>query len=187
MSATIFSAYLGLGSNLAGVDSVSRRTLNSKQWLEFTVDYLRQHASITTLNQSEIFTSNPMGPQDQPVYANTCVRIETSLVAEELLDLTQSIEARAGRERKRHWGERALDLDILNHIPLYNHNNMEFLQRLKKNALMPIIQSERLTLPHPQLHLRDFVLLPLQQVIREDWSLDINALLNAVEQRFIQN
>jgi 2-amino-4-hydroxy-6-hydroxymethyldihydropteridine diphosphokinase len=90
-----------------------------------------------------------MGPQDQPDYMNAVVAIETSLSPLDLLDQLQSIENTAGRVRKENrWGARVLDLDIL----LYDQQ---------------LINTERLTIPHYGMKLREFVLLPLAEIANE--------------------
>ena len=87
-----------------------------------------------------------MGPQDQDDYINAVVAIETQLPALALLDALQLIENEAGRVRKdNRWGARILDCDIL----LYGNETIE---------------NERLTVPHYGMKLREFVLLPLQEI-----------------------
>jgi len=100
-----------------------------------------------------------MGPQDQPDYLNTVASFQTALEAEELLDLLQSLENRAGRVRKQHWGPRTLDLDLL----LYGNT---------------FIQSERLTVPHPGLREREFVVIPLAELAPDLILPDGTALQN---------
>ena len=91
---------------------------------------------------SSFYQSKPLGPQDQPDYVNAVACLETSLA---LLDELQRIEHEQGRIRLRRWGERTLDLDIL----LYADH---------------IIQSERLTVPHYDMHQREFVIIPLVEI-----------------------
>ncbi|MBV6541549.1 2-amino-4-hydroxy-6-hydroxymethyldihydropteridine diphosphokinase [Ursidibacter maritimus] len=94
------------------------------------------------LSVSPFYGSKPLGPQDQPDYVNAVVKFDTDLTAIELLDKLQSIENEQGRVRLRRWGERTLDLDIL----LYDAQQ---------------IQTERLTVPHYDMHNREFVIVPL--------------------------
>lgn len=91
---------------------------------------------------SPFYGSKPLGPQDQPDYVNAVAKFETDLTAVGLLDALQSLENAQGRVRLRHWGERTLDLDIL----LYGHQQ---------------IRTERLTVPHYDMHNREFVIVPL--------------------------
>ena len=94
---------------------------------------------------SSLYQSPPMGPPDQPDYVNAVLSLETALTPHQLLDLLQSIEQLHGRERKRHWGERTLDLDIL----LYGEQTLN---------------DARLKIPHPGMLERAFVLYPLAEI-----------------------
>ncbi len=95
---------------------------------------------------SSLYTSKPMGPSDQPDYVNAVASIDTELEPLDLLDHTQRIELEFGRERKKErWGPRTLDLDIL----LYGDLQLD---------------SERLTVPHYGMKVREFVLYPLAEI-----------------------
>lgn len=128
-------AYLGLGANLN----------QPVQQLNQAVLALRAHPMIQSVRVSSYYTSTPMGPQDQPDYVNAVIECHTELLPLALLDVCQSIEQAQFRERKRHWGERTLDIDILS----------------MGNCVM---QTERLTLPHPGIAQRDFVVLPWREL-----------------------
>lgn len=91
---------------------------------------------------SPFYGSKPLGPQDQPDYVNAVVKLDTDLAPLALLDKLQQIEQDQGRVRLRRWGERTLDLDML----LYGDQQ---------------ITSERLTVPHYDMHRREFVIVPL--------------------------
>lgn len=91
---------------------------------------------------SPFYGSKPLGPQDQPDYVNAVAKFETDLTAIALLNALQNIENEQGRVRLRRWGERTLDLDML----LYGNQQ---------------IQTERLTVPHYDMHNREFVIVPL--------------------------
>ncbi|QIW14933.1 2-amino-4-hydroxy-6-hydroxymethyldihydropteridine diphosphokinase [Pasteurellaceae bacterium RH1A] len=91
---------------------------------------------------SPIYGSKPLGPQDQPDYVNAVAKFDTDLAPLELLDFLQAIENEQGRVRLHRWGERTLDLDIL----LYGDQQ---------------IASDRLTVPHYDMHNREFVIVPL--------------------------
>lgn len=132
------AVYIGLGSNI-------------KQ------PYLQIKNAITALNdlpETEVITdsgyykSRPMGPEDQPDYINAVVKLETTMSAVKLLKHCQLIEKLQGRVKKRHWGERTIDLDIL----LYMDQQIE---------------AENLTVPHPGIWQRDFVYLPLLKLNSE--------------------
>ncbi len=83
--------------------------------------------------------------QTQADYCNAVALIETELEPLELLEQLQQIEQAQGRVRKKHWGPRSIDLDIL----LYGEQ---------------VMHHERLTVPHPGMHQREFVLYPLQRI-----------------------
>jgi 2-amino-4-hydroxy-6-hydroxymethyldihydropteridine diphosphokinase len=126
--------YIGLGSNLG--DSIT--TLRS------ALSTLRQYPVIQDLRVSRLYYSKPVGPQDQPNYWNAAACFSTSLAPLILLDLLLQIEKDHGRDRTQQirWGARTLDLDIL----LYDHL---------------VVASTRLTIPHPYLTSRAFVVCPL--------------------------
>ncbi|MBV1913276.1 MAG: 2-amino-4-hydroxy-6-hydroxymethyldihydropteridine diphosphokinase [Cycloclasticus sp.] len=126
-------AYIGLGSNLA----------NPVQHILSAIDDIRAMENCSLKLISRLYETPPVGPQDQPNYINAAVKISTSLKPYELLATLQTIENQHGRTRETgRWGARTLDLDIL----LYDS----------------IISNDpTLTLPHPELHNRAFVLYPL--------------------------
>lgn len=127
--------FLGLGSNLH----------HPQQQLQQAILWLDSHPELSVTLKSKFYHSRPLGPQDQPDFVNAVVAITTSLSPLALLDVTQACEAQMGRVKKRHWGERLIDIDIL----LYEQQ---------------VFNSERLQIPHPQMQFRDFVLLPLHEV-----------------------
>jgi len=125
-------AYIGLGSNLS----------DPQMQLEQALSALAALPACRHLKASSFYRSRPMGPQDQPQYINAVASLETDLEPEALLDTLQAIENEQGRLRDEHWGPRTLDLDIL----LYGAE---------------LMNSARLTIPHPGLAEREFVLYPL--------------------------
>ena len=127
--------YVGVGSNLH--DPLEQATQ--------AIQELSAHRHLRNLIASPLYQSKPVGPQDQPDYINAVVRIETQLGPHDVLDLLQALEQGHGRIRKRHWGERSLDLDLL----LYG------------NAF---IRTPRLTVPHTYMLERGFVLYPLADI-----------------------
>lgn len=128
-------AWIGLGSNLE----------DSKNHLTQAMDELGQSPGIQVEARSRFYRSAPVGYLDQPDFINAVIRVDTTLTAEALLDILQAIENHHGRERSFQNAPRTLDLDLL----LYGD------QTLKTN---------RLELPHPRMHERAFVLLPLQEL-----------------------
>ena len=127
--------YLGIGSNLG----------DKRGYLNMAVEELGKDESISSLKVSEYIETEPYGPVEQPDFLNGVVEIETTLEPMELLTIIHDIEQEAGRERIIHWGPRTLDIDIL----LYDDR---------------IINTSDLTIPHPEMHKRDFVLKPLVEI-----------------------
>lgn len=133
------TAWIGLGSNLDDPVAQVSRALDALAGIEQT--YL--------LQASSLYASPPMGPPDQPEYVNAVAGLLTTLTPDALLDALQAIEQAHGRVRTgERWGPRTLDLDLL----LYDDLQLE---------------TGRLTLPHPGLHERAFVLHPLAEVAPE--------------------
>ena len=128
-------AYIGLGSNLE---------MPAEQIKSALVD-LNALPETALRKTSSLYSSPPMGPQDQPDYINAVALLETALKPHDLLDQLQKIEQQHGRLRKRHWGERTLDLDIL----LYDAQ---------------MIEDELLSVPHPGLTQRAVVIYPLLEI-----------------------
>ncbi|MDX1303895.1 2-amino-4-hydroxy-6-hydroxymethyldihydropteridine diphosphokinase [Photobacterium sp.] len=129
-------AYIAIGSNLD--DPVAKA--NS------AITALKQTPDIEVVAVSSLYSSTPMGPQNQPDYINAVVAIDTSLSPLNLLDKTQAIELTHGRVRKdERWGPRTLDLDIILYGDLVHH-------------------CERLTVPHYGMKVREFVLYPLAEI-----------------------
>lgn len=127
--------YIGLGANLD----------QPQQQLEQALRELARLPNVALVAQSSLYHSKPVGPQDQPDYVNAVAAIETDLEPLALLDALQQLEQDHGRIRKRHWGERTLDLDII----------------LIDDC---VIDSERLKVPHPFAQQRSFVLYPLAEI-----------------------
>ncbi|WNC68240.1 2-amino-4-hydroxy-6-hydroxymethyldihydropteridine diphosphokinase [Thalassotalea nanhaiensis] len=128
--------YIGLGSNLDDPDVQ----------IEQAVIQLGQLTKTKFVAVSSLYSSKPMGPQDQPDYMNAVACIDTMLTPIELLDQLQAIELSFGRIRKdERWGARVLDLDIL----LFGDQ---------------VINNERLTIPHYGMKVREFVIYPLAEL-----------------------
>jgi len=136
MQMKMITTYIGVGSNLS--DPIKQ--------VKLAIDALHKVKNSQVSAISSIYGSKPMGPQDQPDYINAVVELQTTLSPLALLDALQAIENKAGRVRKENrWGARILDLDIL----LFGDQ---------------IIENERLTIPHYGMKVREFVLLPLQEI-----------------------
>lgn len=95
---------------------------------------------------SNIYNTEPWGKKDQADYLNAAVKVFTKLEPHKILDLTREIEVEAGSSHKEKWGKRILDIDLL------------FLDD-------KIIDEERLKVPHPFIHKRNFVLVPLMDIL----------------------
>ena len=128
-------AYVGLGSNLG----------DSRQQLLDAMDALAGFPGTQLVARSPLYLTPPWGVLDQPPFVNAVVLLETSLSPHRLLDALLEVEADAGRVRAERNGPRTLDLDVL-HIDGVRLDDVG------------------LTLPHPRLAERAFVLLPLDDI-----------------------
>lgn len=131
-------AALGLGSNMGDRAGHLTRAVEALSLLD----------GIEVGPISSIWETAPWGIEDQPHFLNACVLIETILPPLDLLDACLAIERAHGRERSQRWGPRTLDIDIL----FYGDAQ---------------IKGDRLTLPHPRLTDRSFVLAPLAEIVPE--------------------
>jgi len=131
-------AYVGIGSNL---DDPRRQVLNAFSDLD-SLPHTR------VVKKSSLYRTAPMGHADQPDFINAVAQLETGLPAERLLAELQALEQRHGRKRSFPNAPRTLDLDVL----LYGNAR---------------IQSDTLTVPHPRMHERAFVLKPLLEIAPE--------------------
>jgi len=131
-------AFIALGTN------IEPRETHFIKALELLTD----HDKLRIEKISSIYETDPVGYEDQADFLNMVVSVETEFSAEELLVYCQSVENELGRERSIRFGPRTIDLDIL----LYNHEN---------------IKMDRLEIPHPRMHERAFVLVPLGEVAPE--------------------
>ena len=131
------TAYVALGSNLGDREENLRNALKHLEENEVRV------VKVSTFIETE-----PYGVTDQPGFVNAVCQVETEIAPLELLRLLLKIELEMGRVRIRRWGERNIDLDLL----------------LYEDAC---VVSDELTLPHPDMQNRDFVLLPLAEIAGE--------------------
>lgn len=130
-------AFLSLGSNKG--DRLSH--------IQQAVNFLSQDNSIEVRATSSFYETEPWGKKDQPWFVNAVIAIRTDLSPVELLRVCQNIEATLGRNRtnEEHWGERAIDIDILFYDDL-------------------IFSNEILTIPHKYVHKRAFALVPMLEI-----------------------
>ncbi|WP_342641898.1 2-amino-4-hydroxy-6-hydroxymethyldihydropteridine diphosphokinase [Rhodoligotrophos ferricapiens] len=119
---------------------------------------------------STIISTAPYGKTDQPVFANAVAAIHTHLPPLALLQRLHMIEAAAGRRRAVRWGPRALDLDLLCYYEITTPGKSP--QQWRSERRHPLV------LPHPELHLRPFVLEPIRE-IAPFWHHPVNGLTAA--------
>jgi 2-amino-4-hydroxy-6-hydroxymethyldihydropteridine diphosphokinase len=128
-------AYLGLGSNLG----------ERLATLQAAVERL-ERPGIVVVRSSRVYESAPVGGPPQPDFLNAVIEARTDLPPRELLRASHAVEAALGRERSIRWGPRTLDIDILTYGDLS-------------------IDEPDLVVPHPRMHRRAFVLLPLLELV----------------------
>jgi 2-amino-4-hydroxy-6-hydroxymethyldihydropteridine diphosphokinase len=128
-------AYVGIGSNLQSPRDRVLEAIERMSALETTRVVLR----------SQLYSTRPMGPQDQPDFVNAAVGLLTQLAARELLAGLLGIERSMGRDRQERWGPRVIDLDLLWMVD-------------------SAIDEPGLTVPHPGVSTRNFVLYPLADI-----------------------
>jgi len=129
------AAYLSLGANLG----------NREETLRESVRRIGAAESVELTAVSSVYETEPWGKLDQPRFLNLAVAVETTLSPEALLALAQKIENELGRVRHERWGARTIDIDIL------------CFEGVERNT-------PDLTLPHPYMTERAFVLVPLAEI-----------------------
>jgi len=127
--------YIALGSNLD----------NPREHIKRAFVDLANLTDTKLLAQSSLHRTKPLGPQNQPDFINAAAKLETHLNPLNLLAALQRIELKHGRKHRVLWGPRTLDLDIL----LYGNL---------------VMNTPALTIPHPEMQQRSFVLLPLAEI-----------------------
>jgi 2-amino-4-hydroxy-6-hydroxymethyldihydropteridine diphosphokinase len=127
---------IAFGSNLGDGSAI----------LQLVVEHLNGFQGLTVAKQSRRFVTEPIGgPAGQDLFVNAALRVETSLSPQQLHDCLRTVESRLGRERRERWSARLVDLDLL----LFDD---------------VVLRSERLTIPHPRMAFRRFVLEPAAEV-----------------------
>ncbi len=150
-----FEAYIGLGSNLG----------NRESYLLQAIRMLNDHRCIEVIRCSHIYETDPVGYLEQPAFLNMVVAVRTSLSAERLFAYMLQAEQRLERVRDIRWGPRTIDMDLL----LYDHLN---------------VATPELTIPHPRMFERAFVMIPLADVLaseRLEGMESISALLEKLD------
>lgn len=128
-------AYIGLGSNIG----------DKENYLKEAISRIEEQKNIKKKKQSAFIITKPWGYLEQEDFLNAVIEIETILEAEELMDLLLKIEQELNRKRKIKWGPRTIDLDILMYDDVVSSN-------------------EKVILPHPRMHEREFVLKSLNEI-----------------------
>lgn len=148
-----YSAFIGLGSNL---ENPAKQVLQAMQAIDRLPD-----TSVEA--RSSLYRSAPVGYLDQPDFINAVVRIKTALAPLDLLHALLDLEQENGRTREFQNSPRTLDLDVLLYGDLQHHE-------------------QGLTLPHPQMHKRAFVLYPLLEIAPECKIPGVGAAVNFLQQ-----
>ncbi|MBR3605947.1 MAG: 2-amino-4-hydroxy-6-hydroxymethyldihydropteridine diphosphokinase [Candidatus Gastranaerophilales bacterium] len=130
--------FISLGSNMGD------RLSNIQQ----AVSSLSMHSQINIVKTSSFYETEPWGNKNQDWFLNAALALDTDMSCKELLEYCQNIEVQLGRVRnqKEKWSQRAIDIDIL----MYD------------DKIIPL--GDELTVPHPLMHLRAFVLVPMLEV-----------------------
>ena len=151
---TMHRAALALGGNMGDVAHA----------FVAAFDALEAGGRMRVIARSNVWRTPPWGKTDQPDFLNMCALVETQLSPRDLLSHCLDVETRAGRVRLERWGPRLIDIDVL----AYDDVRWD---------------DEALTLPHPRMRERAFVLIPLAQ-IAPDWMIDgvrVDALAAVVD------
>jgi len=128
--------YLSLGSNLG----------NREAYLSRAVKRLSQMMGLSLVAESSLYHSRPLDcPEDCPDFLNKVIKLDCSLKPVQLLDNTERLEIEFGRTEKNARADRVIDIDIV----LFGNR---------------IFKNERLEIPHPRMHERAFVLIPLSEI-----------------------
>ena len=135
--------FLGLGANLGDREAA----------LRFAIDALEREGDVRVVRSSSLYETAPVGGPEQPPYLNAVIEVETDLAPHALLDRALAIEAERGRVRAERWGPRVLDIDLL--------------EGTADDGSPVRADDERLTVPHPRMRERGFVLVPLAELTGE--------------------
>lgn len=129
------TTYIGFGSNIGNRLSFIRNALH----------VLSQTDGITIKKISSLYETEPVGNENQDKFLNGVVAIETKFSPQTLLTTLKNIETKTGRQHRKRWGPREIDLDVL----IYGEM---------------CLQTPELIIPHPEMHNRRFVLTPLAEI-----------------------
>lgn len=159
---------LGLGANIDSLWGSPSETLHH-------VFCVCREYGLQVKAHSRLYKSPPMGPQEQPEFVNAVAEAETRLPPSALLRRLKEMEKRAGRRPGRRWGPRPLDLDILDyagriinwpgHMPVTSDTSRKARTGGRSLGFTAHSTRPKLVVPHPDLHLREFVLQPLADIL----------------------
>ena len=153
---SMYSTYIGFGSNIG--DRLAH--------IQNAIQALSKTEEITLQNVSSVYKTDPVGYEAQAEFLNGVAAIQTSLSPLSLLHILKDIETEVGRQHRIRWGPREIDLDILIYGDL-------------------CLQTEKLIIPHPEMHLRGFVLVPLAEIapdlVHPVFQESIQTLLNRLD------
>lgn len=130
--------FIGLGSNVG----------DRLQYLEFALSFIERLPETIIKNISSVYETEPVGKKEQAYFFNIVAELETSLPPIKLLKKFKVIEQQLGRTPTERWGEREIDIDLL-------------------YIGTQVIREKNLIVPHPEIHSRKFVLVPLSQIAGE--------------------
>ena len=152
----MYLAYIGFGSN------IDDRFL----YIQRAITALSNTAGITLQKVSSLYKTAPVGNEAHDDFLNGVVSIRTHFSPDDLLHLLKQIETDIGRQHRTRWGPREIDLDIL----IYDD---------------VCLQTPDLTIPHPEMHLRRFVLVPLVEIatdlVHPVFEMTMQSLLNQLD------
>jgi 2-amino-4-hydroxy-6-hydroxymethyldihydropteridine diphosphokinase len=151
-NAAAFTAYVGLGSNIGERESF---LLQAIEWID-------KHSSMKVLSCSNMYETAPVGFLEQPSFLNMVIRVSSLLTPKPMLAALMEAENVLGRTRLIRWGPRTIDLDLL----LHGQN---------------IVDSPDLTIPHPRMFERAFVMIPLNDVIGDERIPGFGCISEALE------
>ena len=152
------AVYIGFGSNIG----------DRLAYIQNAIHALSETEGITLQKVSSVYETDPVGYETQAQFLNGVVSIQTNLPPLTLLGTLKDIEASVGRQHRIRWGPREIDLDILIYGDL-------------------CLRTEKLVIPHPEMHLRGFVLAPLAEIapalVHPVLKESIQALLARLDER----
>jgi 2-amino-4-hydroxy-6-hydroxymethyldihydropteridine diphosphokinase len=131
----MYRVFIGLGSNMG----------DRHRFLQRAADEIRSLPDTLVVWYSSVYEAEPYGKADQPRFLNAAGELTTALAPDDLLVRLKAIETKVGRQGREHWGPREIDLDILLYDGL-------------------VVQTDAVSVPHPDLAHRRFVLVPLREI-----------------------